>query len=129
MASSLVVTDVRSDVAATVQRLTAALARRSITLFATIDHAAGARGVGLDLADEVVLIFGNPAAGTPLMQQDPRVGIDLPLRLLVWSAGGVTKVAYHDPVHLADHYALDAARGALQAMRGLLEALVGEAAH
>jgi uncharacterized protein (DUF302 family) len=129
MASSLVVADVPSDVATTVQRLTSALSQRGITLFATIDHAAAAREVGLDLADEVVLIFGNPAGGTPLMQQAPRVGIELPLRLLVWSADGTTKVAYNDPVQLADHYALGSAASVLPRLRDLLAALLAEVAH
>jgi uncharacterized protein (DUF302 family) len=129
MASSLVVADVQSDFATTVQRLTSALSQRGIKLFATIDHAAAAREVGLNLADEVVLIFGNPAGGTPLMQQDPRVGIELPLRLLVWSRDGTTKVAYNDPVQLADHYALGSAAGGLQRLRDLLGALVAEVAH
>jgi uncharacterized protein (DUF302 family) len=56
-------------------------------LFARIDHAAGARAVGLALGDEVVLVFGNPQAGTPLMQADPLVGLDLPLRVLVCERG------------------------------------------
>jgi uncharacterized protein (DUF302 family) len=61
------------------------------------DHAAGARTVGLELPDEVVLVFGSPTAGTPLMQADPRAGIDLPLRILVWSDDGGTRVAFRDP--------------------------------
>jgi uncharacterized protein (DUF302 family) len=129
MPQSLVVADAKFDVATTVQHLTSALQQRGVTLFATIDHAAGAREVGMELADEVVLVFGNPAAGTPLMQLDPRVGIELPLRLLIWSDGRSTKVAYHDPVDLADRYALETAAGLLQPLRGLLATLVAEVAR
>src|SRR5438128_57047 len=84
-------------VAETVERLRGSLERRSITLFATIDHAAGAHEVGLELPDEAVVVFGDPRAGTPLMQKDPAVGIELPLRVLVWDEGGTTMVGYHDP--------------------------------
>jgi uncharacterized protein (DUF302 family) len=129
MDRSLVVAEARSDVATTVQHLTSALRQRGITLFATIDHAAGAREVGLDLAGEVVLVFGNPAGGTPLMQQDPRVGIELPLRLLVWSDDGTTRVAYHDPVELADRYALGPAAAGLDRLRALLAGLVADVAR
>lgn len=115
-----------STVAATVQRLVDALETRKITLFARIDHSQGARSVGLELADEVVLVFGNPQAGTPLMQQDPSVGIELPLRMLVWDDHGATTIAYHDPRALAAHYGLDA-EGTLEAMLALLEALAQEA--
>lgn len=95
----------------TVELLTAALQARGITLFATVDHAAGARGAGLELEDEVLLLFGNPAVGTALMVADPRTGIDLPLRMLVWNRDGVTRVAYQDPRTLADRYALDGETG------------------
>ena len=72
----------------TLTRLLDAIARRGLSVFAQIDHAAAAREVGMDLSDEVVVVFGNPRAGTPLMQTDPRIGIELPLRMLVWDQGG-----------------------------------------
>jgi uncharacterized protein (DUF302 family) len=68
----------------TVERLKALLAQKGIELFAHIDHAAGARQVGLPLRPTQVLIFGNPKAGTPLMQGRQTIGLDLPLRALVW---------------------------------------------
>jgi uncharacterized protein (DUF302 family) len=70
--------------AGTVERLKALLARKGIELFARIDHAVAARGVGLSLRPTQVLIFGNPKAGTPLMQVRQTLGLDLPLRILVW---------------------------------------------
>ncbi|WP_243063910.1 DUF302 domain-containing protein [Humibacter sp. RRB41] len=79
-----IVTDARGSVADAVQSLERELSTRGIQIFARIDHAGGARAVGLELADEVVLVFGNPAVGTSLMQQDPIAGLDLPLRMLVW---------------------------------------------
>jgi uncharacterized protein (DUF302 family) len=111
----------------TVERLRGSLERRSITVFATIDHAAGAREVGLELPDETVVVFGDPRAGTPLMQKDPTVGIDLPLRVLVWDERGTTKVGYEDPTELADRYRLDETQERLERMRALLADLAVEA--
>jgi uncharacterized protein (DUF302 family) len=68
----------------TVERLKALLAQKGIEVFAHIDHAAGAKQVGLSLRPTQVLIFGNPKAGTPLMQARQTMGLDLPLRVLVW---------------------------------------------
>src|SRR6516162_6469787 len=72
------------DAASTVERLKALLAQKGIELFAHVDHAAGAKKVGLPLRPTRVLIFGNPLAGTPLMQSRQSIGLDLPLRVLVW---------------------------------------------
>jgi uncharacterized protein (DUF302 family) len=71
----------------TVERLKALLAQKGIEVFAHIDHAAGAGKVGLPLRPTQVLIFGNPKAGTPLMQGRQTIGLDLPLRALVWEDG------------------------------------------
>ena len=113
----------------TVERLLAELAQRSISVFARIDHSQAARGVGLDLQDETVLIFGNPLTGTPLMQEDARVGLDLPLRILIWSDFGRTTVAYHDPEQLAHAYNLETTRQTLSRLRHLLDDLAAAAAH
>ncbi|HEV7585250.1 MAG TPA: DUF302 domain-containing protein [Solirubrobacteraceae bacterium] len=114
-------------VAVTVDRLVAALGRRGATVFARIDHAGGARAVGLELPDEELLVFGDPKAGTPLMQDDPQVGYDLPLRLLVWDAGGETLVGHRPATELAALYALEGRSELLDRMSKLLEGLVGEA--
>ncbi len=127
MSDELHVTQVPGDVASVVARLTTGLRDRGVEVFATIDHAAGARAAGLELADEVLLLFGNPAVGTALMQADPRCGIDLPLRMLVWSQDGATHLAYQDPAVLADHYAVGSEQTTLARLRGLLEQLVVEA--
>ena len=71
----------------TVERLKVLLAQKGIEVFAHIDHAAGARKVGLPLRPTQVLLFGNPQAGTPLMQGRQTIGLDLPLRALVWEDG------------------------------------------
>ncbi len=124
----LTIVDVDGDVRSAVARIERALHRLGITLFATIDHAAGARAAGLELPDEVVLVFGDPAVGTALMQADPRLGIDLPLRLLVWARDGRVAVGYRDPRGLAVDPASAEFAAALEKMNGLLERLVREAA-
>jgi len=126
MTDDLIVSEVPQDVASTVELLTSALRARGVTVFGTIDHAAGARAAGLRLEDEVLLVFGSPAVGTALMVADPRVGIDLPLRMLVWSRDGVTRVGYQDPHTLADRYALADEIATLGVLRGLLEQLATE---
>src|SRR5215469_16488088 len=83
-------------------RLREALDAHDLQLFARIDHAAGARKAGIELDADVLLIFGNAGVGTPLMQADPRVGIELPLRMLVWQDPGGTHFGYLDPRELAD---------------------------
>lgn len=123
--AGLVLSTSSTDVASTAGAIRAELERRGVPLFGTVDHGANAKGAGLELPDEVVLIFGNPAVGTHLMQEDPTVGIELPLRILVWDDGGTTKVGYHDPRELAQSYELGQQAQSLAAMAGLLEALVG----
>jgi len=91
----------------TMDRLEAALRANGVTIFARIDHAAGAASVGEDLRPTELLIFGNPKGGTPLMQAQQTIGIDLPLKALVWqdAAGGVW-LSYNDPAWLAQRHGL-----------------------
>lgn len=112
----------------TVTRLLDAISQRGLTVFAQIDHAEAAREVDMDLPGEVVIVFGNPRAGTPLMQTDPRVGIELPLRILVWNQDGQTLVGYNDPKDLAGAYDLTMQSTTLAAMSSLLQALAAGAA-
>jgi uncharacterized protein (DUF302 family) len=89
-------------------RLEAAVKAKGMTLFARIDHAAGAAAVGLSLRPTELLIFGNAKGGTPLMQSNQTVGIDLPLKALVWEdASGATWLSYNDPSWLAKRHGLD----------------------
>jgi uncharacterized protein (DUF302 family) len=124
----MTVVEVETDVPTAVARIEQALRQLGITLFARIDHAAGARAVGLEMPDEVVLVFGDPAAGTPLMQVDPQVGLDLPLRMLVWTQGDSTAVGYRDPHRLDIGNAPNSVRPVLDKMTGLLERLARAAA-
>jgi uncharacterized protein (DUF302 family) len=124
----MIVTRSGSDFAATVSHLVDAIERRALTVFAQFDHAAGAREVGMELADELVVVFGSPKAGTPLMQSDPRIGIELPLRVLVWSDRDGTLLGYADPRELSARYDVAEHEEILAGMAKLLDALVAEAA-
>ncbi len=113
----------------TIDRLEAEVKAKAkgLTVFARIDHAAGAAEVGLPLRPTVVLIFGNARGGTPLMQAVQTVGIDLPLRALVWQgAQGKTWLSYNDPSWIAERHGLgreaDATVGALTTTLGALAA-------
>jgi uncharacterized protein (DUF302 family) len=89
----------------TVDRLKSSLAQKGIQVFADIDHAAGANQVGMPLRPTRVLIFGNPKAGTPLMQSKQNIGLDLPLRVLVWEDdAGKVSLSYRRVADLAKQH-------------------------
>ncbi|SIO50902.1 Uncharacterized conserved protein, DUF302 family [Bradyrhizobium erythrophlei] len=91
----------------TMNRLEAEVKARGMTVFARIDHAAGATDAGLSLRPTEVLIFGNAKGGTPLMQSVQTIGIDLPLKALVWQdTSGVTWLSYNHPAWLAQRHGL-----------------------
>ena len=91
----------------TMDRLEAAAKAKGMTVFARIDHAAGAAEVGLALRPTAVLIFGTAKAGTALMQANQTIGIDLPLKALVWQdAQGQTWLSYNEPAWLVQRHAL-----------------------
>ena len=113
----------------TVARLKALLAQKGIEVFAHIDHAAGAREVGLPLRPTQVLIFGNPKAGTPLMQSRQTVGLDLPLRVLAWEdEEGKAWLTYRRVADLARQHGVTDRDVAVQALDDGLGALARAAA-
>src|ERR1700751_2832351 len=109
----------------TMDRLEAAVKAKGLTVFAHVDHAAGAAAAGLPLRPTDLLIFGNAKGGTPLMQSAQRIGIDLPLKMLVWQdAAGATWLSYNDLSWLAKRHALgDQDKAAVTALTGALSAL------
>jgi len=109
-------------------RLREALDAHGLQLFARIDHATGARKAGVELEPNVLVIFGNTSVGTPLMQADPRVGVELPLRMLIWEDGDGTHVGYLDPRELADRYGLDGQQQTLERQAAVLDVLATAAA-
>ena len=100
---------------------------KGLTVFAHIDHAAGATAAGLALNPTDLLIFGNAKGGTPLMQAVQTIGIDLPLKILVWQdAAGQTWLSYNDPHWLAKRHGIDGP--AVSGLAGALAALAQAAA-
>jgi uncharacterized protein (DUF302 family) len=113
------------SVADTVAEFTSMIGAKGIRLFAVIDQRAEARQAGLDLRDTTLVIFGNPAAGTPVMTASPLSALDLPLKILVWDDQGQTKVSYYAPEALAARHHLSAELAEkLAAVDALTDALV-----
>ena len=110
----------------TMNRLGAAVRAKGLTVFAQIDHAAGAEAVGLPLRPTEVLVFGNARSGTPLMQASQTIGIDLPLKVLVWQdEAGVTWLSYNDPDWLARRHGLDdQSRHVIDAISAVISSVV-----
>jgi uncharacterized protein (DUF302 family) len=119
------------SVKATIDRLETAVKSRGLALFSRIDHAAGAKEVGLALAPTFLLIFGNAKGGTPLMQAKQQVGIDLPLKVLVWEDGaGKTWLTYNDPHWIAQRHGLASEIDqTVKALSGALAAISREASN
>ena len=112
-------------VAGTVARLTSLLAAKGVRVFAVIDQRAAAADVGLELRETVLVIFGDPAAGTPVMAAAPLAALDLPLKVLIWDDGGQTKVSYYSPAAIAAWHELSPELAAgLAAPDPLTDALV-----
>lgn len=112
-------------VADTTSKLTSMIAAKGMKLFGVIDQAAEAREVGLTLRETILVMFGSPAAGTPVMVASPLSALDLPLKVLIWSDEGQTKVSYYAPAALAARYHLRAdLAGNLAGINGLTDTLV-----
>jgi uncharacterized protein (DUF302 family) len=123
--ASLVTLPSAFSAAETVERLKALLVNKGIQLFAHIDHAGEAKKVGLRLRPMQVLIFGNPQAGTPLMQSQQTIGLDLPLRALVWEdEAGVVWLTYHPLDFLARQHQVADRDEAVKSLDAGLTALV-----
>lgn len=113
------------SVADTVARFTDLLGAKGLKVFGVIDQSAEARQVGQQLRDTALVIFGSPAAGTPVMAASPLSALDLPLKVLVWDDAGQTKVTYYDPAALAARHHLPAdLEKNLAAINPLTDALV-----
>jgi uncharacterized protein (DUF302 family) len=109
----------------TVNRLEAAVKAKGLTVFARIDHAGGASAVGLSLRPTELLIFGNAKGGTPLMQAGQTIGIDLPLKALVWQDDSdETWLSWNDPAWLAARHG----ENGVEAVTGKLAALLEDLA-
>jgi uncharacterized protein (DUF302 family) len=109
----------------TVERLSALAQGKGLKLFAVIDHSGEAHAAALELRDTKVVIFGNPAAGTPVMDAAPLAALDLPLKVLIWADGDQTRVSYTPPATLAERYGLsDELAARLAGIEPITDALV-----
>jgi uncharacterized protein (DUF302 family) len=117
------------DVQDTINRVETIVKAKGLTVFARVDHAAGAKEVGLTLAPTLLLIFGNAKGGTPLMQANQQVGIDLPLKVLAWQdSAGKTWLTYNDPQWIAQRHGLSQeVEPTVKALSGVLAAISKEA--
>ena len=126
-ADGWIIKDSASSVAETADRLVGAVENAGATVFARVDHAAGAASIDAELAPMTMVMFGNPRIGTPILQAAPYAGIDLPLRVLIWEEDGTTRVGYLDPAALKARYAVEGADEALAMMTGALDNLTNAA--
>src|SRR6267378_701335 len=114
----------------TMDRLEAEIRAQRMTVFARIDHAGGAAVVGLKLPPTELIIFGNARGGTPLMQSVQTVGIDLPLKALVWEdASGKTWLSYNEPGWIAQRHSVANADQVVSKMAATLSAISRTAAN
>jgi uncharacterized protein (DUF302 family) len=127
MPEGLVISSSTHGPAETMQRLIAAVAAKGLSILAHIDHAGAAAKVGMDLRPTDLLIFGNPKGGTPLMQASQTLGIDLPLKALVWQdQDAKTWLGYNDPAWFCARHGVENDKVAA-AMREMLAALAAQA--
>ena len=114
----------------TMDRLQAEIRAQGMTVFARIDHAAGAAEVGLTLRATELIIFGNARGGTPLMQSVQTVGIDLPLKALVWEdASGKTWISYNEASWIVQRHSVANAEQVVSKMAATLSAISRTAAN
>ena len=113
----------------TMDRFESIVKEKGMTVFARVDHAKNAESVGMEMPDSQLLIFGNPKGGTVLMQQDMQVGVELPLKVLVYSNDeGKTLVVYENPLALSERYKL-ANTAVLEKVAGGLDKLTTAASR
>ena len=117
------------DVGTTVQRLEDRLKAADFRIFAKVDHGAGASSVGMALPPTQLLIFGKPKGGTALMQSARTVGIDLPLKYLVWQdANGKVQVSWNAPAWVAKRHGITDKAKVIETIQGALRKFATEAA-
>jgi len=117
------------SVQSTMDSLQNLVENKGLTVFARIDHAAGAEQVGEDMLPTQLLIFGNPAIGTALMSSQRTIAIDLPIKVLIWEEpDGRVWIAYNDPAYLAERHGIEDRDEVLEKMRAAVGGIVSAAA-
>jgi len=108
-ANDIIVKESHCSVNKTVQHIKEIVAKKGLHVFAVINHSGNATSIGMKLNESKMIVFGNAKLGTALMQQDMTVGLDLPLRILVFrDTDGKVKMAYRDGSWIANHHLLNA---------------------
>jgi len=128
-ADNWIIKDSNNSVSVTADKLIQAIEGAGATVFARIDHAAGAEKVGLEMEAATLVIFGNPKLGTPIMNANPRAGIDLPIRVLIWSQDSKVQLGALSPESFQERHSLEGVDGPLKKMGGALNKLMGAAAE
>ena len=127
--ADLIVKKSAADFATTVQRLESEITKRGATIVATVDHGAAAKASGFELRPTTVIIFGNPALGTPLMEGQQTAGLDLPLRVLIWEdASGTVQIGYWPPSRITDAHGIENLGDVTDKMTAALTAITDAAA-
>lgn len=109
------------DVATTIDKLTAALESKGMSVFGRVNHAANAQKADMSLRPTELLIFGNPRIGTPLMNCAQSVALDLPQKMLAWEdEDGKTRLAWNDPMHLKTRHGIEGCDDVLKKVSGAL---------
>lgn len=127
-ADDWIVKDSPHDVSTTADNFVAAVEKAGAKVFARIDHAQGAKSIGTELEGTTLILFGNPKLGTPIIQADRKAGIDLPVRLLIWSEGGKTQMGALSPEALKARYDIEGADKSFEMMGGAINKLMDAAA-
>ena len=119
--NGIIVKESNRSVTETISLLEETLKSKGITIFARIDHAAGASKIDQSLRPTELLIFGNPKLGTPLMQSNQTAGVDLPLKALAYEdADGKVYLAYNDPAYLSQRHDLGEKAKVIEKISGAL---------
>lgn len=128
-AEGVIVVTSANDVKTTMDKLEKLLTSKGITVFARINHQHGAKSIGQSLPPMELLIFGNPKLGTPLMQKNQQMGLDLPMKALVYEAAdGKTYIAYNDPAYLSKRHGVMEPAKVFETMTGALKNFTAAAA-
>lgn len=127
--AGIIVVPSNNNVSKTADKLASVLTSKGITVFARVDHAAGAQKVGKTLRPTQLIIFGNPKLGTPLMESNQKIGLDLPLKALIYQAADTkTYISYNDPAYLAKRHGIRDRDKVLAKMTGALKNFTAAAA-
>jgi uncharacterized protein (DUF302 family) len=117
------------SVSDTVTKLEAIIEAAPPSLMAKIDHGANAKKAGMDIGESVLLVLGAPKIGTPMMQSNRLIGLDLPAKIRVYSENGQTKIAYTNPQILKDRHQISGADGQFEGMAKALDAFTMKASE